>query len=76
MRETKSSVLKEIMNDVYQSTDFDEALQIVKDSIEESSIRGTEGRVIVIKAVQCGPSLVNLQQYITNSYFKYEGLGV
>ncbi len=74
--EKKSSVLKVIMEEVYTSTSFEDAFTIVKEHIEDSPIRESEGRMIINKAMQCGPSLTRLQQYITNSWFKYEGMGV
>ena len=72
----KSSILKSIMEDVYVSTSFDDALELVIEHIEASPISGDEGRKIINTAKQCGPSLTGLQTYITNSWFKYEGMGV
>ena len=72
----RSSVLKAIMEDIYAAEDFESALAIVKERLDTSEIRESEGRVIYIKAQGSAPSLLKLQQYITNSWFKYEGMAV
>jgi hypothetical protein len=74
--EKKSSVLKAIIEEVYVASSFEAAITIVKEHIEDSPIRGSEGRMIIHRAMECGPSLERLQQYLTNSWFKYEGMGV
>lgn len=75
---TKVSVLKEIMDKIYQSTDFDSALAIIKERMSDPqiSIHPEERRLIVLKAGLCMPSLVKLQQYVTNSYLKFSKMGV
>ncbi len=72
----RSSVLKAIMEDVYDASDFDTAITIVEEHLEQSEIRESEGRAILIKAKLCGPSLEKLQKYLTNSWLKYEGMSV
>ena len=73
----KKSVLRAILDGVYVAKSFEEGMKIVKDHLEnpECIIRPAEGRVIVIKAQMC-QSLPKLQQYITNSFLKFEGMGL
>jgi hypothetical protein len=73
----KSSVLRAIIDKVYVAKTFEEGMAVVKEHLEnpECHIRPAEGRVIVIKANMC-QSLPKLQQYLTNSFLKFEGLGL
>ena len=75
-KSVKASVLKDIIEDVYVSTSFEVAIEIVKEHLEASDIKESECRVILIKATRCAPSLEKLQEYLTNSWFKFEGLGI
>jgi len=75
-KSVKASVLKDIIEYVYVSTSFEVAIEIVKEHLEASDIKESECRVILIKATQCAPSLEDLQKYLTNSWFKFEGLGI
>lgn len=74
---SKVSVLRKIMEDVYAANTFDDGIAIVKSHLTsaECPIRKSEGAMIIQKATEC-ISLASLQQYITNSWFKYEGLGL
>ena len=72
----RSSVLKAIMEDVYDASDFDTAITMVEEHLEQSEIRESEGRTILIKSKGCAPSLLNLQKYLTNSWLHYEGMSV
>ena len=73
----KKSVLRAIIDQVYVAKTFEDGMKIVKEHLEnpECVIRPAEGRVIVIKAQMC-QTLPKLQQYLTNSWFKFEGMGV
>ncbi len=73
----KKSVLRAIIDQVYVVKSFEEGMKIVKEHLEnpECVIRPTEGRVIIIKAQMC-QTLPKLQQYLTNSWFKFEGMGL
>jgi len=73
----KVSVLRKIMEEVYTSKTFDEGINIVKNYLTSNDcpIRKSEGNMIIQKSIEC-TSLPKLQQYITNSWFKYEGMGV
>ena len=55
-KSVKASVLKDIIEDVYVSTSFEVAIEIVKEHLEASDIKESECRVILIKATQCAPS--------------------
>ena len=74
---TKTSVLKAIIEKVYVAKTFEEGMTILKEHLNDPQcvIRPAEGRVIIIKAQMC-LSLPKLQQYLTNSWFKFEGMGV
>lgn len=74
----KKSVLRAIIDQVYVAKSFEEGMKVVKEHLEnpECIIRPAEGRVIIIKAQQCDPSLSKLQQYLTNSWLKFEGMGL
>ena len=73
----KKSVLRAILDGVYAAKSFEEGMKIMKEHLEnpECAIRPAEGRVIVIKAQMC-QTLPKLQQYATNSFLKFEGLGL
>lgn len=66
------------MNDIYISKDFDSAFDVLKNRISdpEIHIHDEERRLIVLKAGLCMPSLLKLQQYVTNSYLKFSRMGV
>lgn len=74
---SKRSALRGIMESVYEANNYDEALDRVIHHIEsdECPIRESEGKMIITKARLC-VSLVDLQKYVTNSWLKYEGMGV
>ena len=72
-----TSSLRSILNDVYTSKSLEEAsskLTVYLDS-DTCAIRKTEARRIRIKASMC-KSLLQLQQYVTNSFLKFEGYAV
>lgn len=71
----KTSVLKIILDQVFVSTSYEQALEIVKARLNESKINDRDKRLILITAKQC-ETLPKLQQYITNSYFKFSGMSV
>jgi len=72
----RSSVLKAIMEDVYEASDFDTAITIIEEHLEQSEMKDSDGRTILIKSKGCAPSLLKLQTYITNSWLHYEGMSV
>ena len=72
----RSSVLKAIMEDIYEASDFDTAVTMVEEHLETSKIKDSDGRTILIKAKGCAPSLLKLQTYITNSWLHYEGMSL
>jgi hypothetical protein len=73
----KTSVLKAILDDVYVAGSFEDAMAVIQKRLDEpdSPIRDADKRMILIKSMQC-QGLVSLQKYITNSYFKFSGMGV
>ena len=74
---TKASVLEVILNKVYLSKNLDEAKAIVKDHLEQhgSAMSQQDKHAIIVKSSMCS-SLLSLQTYITNSYFKYQKMGL
>jgi len=75
MSKEKKSVLRAILDDVYQSKTFDEAFAITEKLLTESKLHDNEKRVMILNAKGC-VTLPRLQQYLTNSWLKYENLGV
>ena len=75
---TKSSVLKVIMEAIYETTSYEHAMGILKTRLDDPScsILGSDKRKIMMKALQCDPSLTKLQQYLTNSWLFFEGMSV
>jgi hypothetical protein len=76
-KKSKVSVLRSIVNDIYVSKSFEEALATVFKHLDdpEVSIHDNERFLIKRKAELCG-SLLALQKYITNSFLKYENMSV
>lgn len=74
---TKTSVLKAIMEEIYTAPNYDIGMVTLRARLEDadSPIRDGEKRMIMMKAQQCEPSLPKLQQYLTNSWLKFEGMG-
>jgi len=75
MSNVKSSTLRIIIDRVYTAKDYESGLQIVTDLLTspDCPIRGSEASGILMRAKQC-PNLLGLQKYLTNSFFRYEGL--
>ena len=71
----KQSVLRAILDLVYQSKTVEEAFAITEKLLLESPLRENEKQNMIRNAKGCA-SLVKLQQYITNSFIKYENLGI
>ena len=69
----KHSVLRAILNQVYQAKTLEEAFAITEKLLLGSPLRENEKQAIIRNAEEC-TSLVRLQQYITNSWLKYEGM--
>ncbi|MEN6622936.1 MAG: hypothetical protein ABFD50_15480 [Smithella sp.] len=65
------------MERVYDSKTFEEALNAVKERLNDPScvIHENEKRMILMKAEAC-ITLINLQKYITNSWLRFEKMGV
>lgn len=73
--EEKKSVLRAIIDQVYECPSRDLALIIVKDHLEKSSL--PQGfKDLMIRQAQGCETLIRLQTYITNSFLKYEMGGV
>ena len=75
MSNVKSSTLRVIIENVYSAKDHANGIQILMAHLEKPDcpIRSLEASGIVMRAKQC-PTLLALQKYLTNSWFKYEGL--
>lgn len=73
---TKRSVLRAILDQVYTSKSFEDALNTVKTRLDDPTcvIHGAEKNLIIMRATDC-LTLVKLQMYITNSFLKYEKMG-
>ena len=70
----KYSVLRAILDQVYQSKTLEEAFAITEKLLIESPLRENEKQAMIRNAKSCA-SLVKLQQYCTNSFLKYENMG-
>ncbi len=73
--EEKRSVLRAILDQVYECPSRDLALIIVKDHLEKSKLPDGFKKLMIGQAEQC-ETLIALQKYITNSFLKYESNGV
>jgi len=76
-KEAKKSVLRAILDDVYVAKNYDDAMLAIMNRLGDPNciIRGPDAKLIVTKAQMC-LSLPKLQQYITNSFLKFEGMGL
>jgi len=72
--EEKRSVLRAILNQVYECPSRDLALIIVKDHLEKSNLPDGFKKLMIHQASEC-ETLLALQKYVTNSFLKYENLG-
>lgn len=75
MKHTHQSVLRAILDDVYTAKTLEAGLAIVEKLLVDSPVREEEKRLMILHAKGC-QTLVKLQTYITNSFLKYEGMGV
>ena len=75
MKHTHQSVLRAILDDVYTAKTLEAGLAIVEKLLVDSPVREEEKRLMILHAKGC-PTLPKLQQYVTNSWLKFEGLGV
>jgi len=73
--EEKRSVLRAILDQVYECPSRDLALIIVKDHLEKSKLPDGFKKLMIHQASEC-ETLVRLQTYITNSFLKFEGHSV
>lgn len=73
--EEKRSVLRAILNQVYECPSRDLALIIVKDHLEKSNLPDGFKKLMIGQASEC-ETLIRLQTYITNSFLKFEGYSV
>ncbi len=73
MSNAKSSTLRVIIENVYSAKDHANGIQILMAHLEKPDcpIRSLEAIGIVMRAKQC-PTLLALQKYLTNSWFRYE----
>ena len=73
----KISALHSIINDIYTATTLEAAMDKLEVHLKsaECPIRDSEKRIILIKARGC-TKLLGLQTYMTNSFLKFENLGV
>jgi len=74
---TKQSVLRDIMERVYDSKTYEDAMNAVNERLNDPLcvIRENEKRMILMKAKEC-VTLIALQTYITNSWLRFEGMPV
>ena len=70
-----NGTLNEYMNQIYSSTDLDACRQLFINIVNNSTIRVEDRRRMVLQANQCD-SLIKLQTYATNSFFRFNKLGV
>ncbi len=75
MSNVKSSALRVIIEKVYTAKDYESGLKIVSDLLTspDCPIRGSEASGILARA-KLTPNLLGLQKYLTNSWFRYEGM--
>lgn len=77
LTEPKQSVLREILNKVYEASSKEDALKIVTDYLNDPAcvIRQSQRKSMLVFANRCG-TLISLQNYVTNSFLYFEGNGV
>lgn len=73
--EEKRSVLRAILDQVYECPSLALAQIIIKDHLEKSKLPQGFKDLMIRQATEC-ETLIRLQTYITNSFLKYEKLGV
>ena len=73
--EEKRSVLRSILDQVYQCPSLDLAQIIIKDHLEKSKLPDGFKKLMIGQAEQC-ETLIALQKYITNSFLRFEGHSV
>ena len=73
--EEKKSVLRSILNQVYECPSLNLAQVIIKDHLEKSNLPQGFKDLMIRQSNEC-ETLIALQKYITNSYLKYESNGV
>ena len=75
LTEPKQSVLREILNKVYEASSKEDALKIVTDYLNDPAcvIRQSQRKSMLVFANRCG-TLISLQNYVTNSFLYFEGM--
>jgi hypothetical protein len=68
-------VFDKVINEVYECKDLESCKQLVIDVITHSKINAYDKAKILL-TTRNQEDLAGLQQYITNSYFQYNGLKV
>jgi hypothetical protein len=71
----KRSALRAIIDTIYTSKTLEEALGVVEHHLNDADLRIDEysKNLMLVKSRAC-VSLVALQKYMTNSWFKFEGM--
>ena len=71
-----TSIITSQINDIYTATDKAKALELFNKLVDESARLNAKTKYAMkINAARCG-TLIQLQTYVTNSMFKFEGMGV
>lgn len=69
------SILQSHMNELYECTDLDSCRKLALQIVTNSRINSKDKHIMAVKIGQ-QTSLIALQTYLTNSFFKYVGMGV
>lgn len=75
MQKHIKSVLEPIIQNVYKAQSLEEGKKLMKELIDKTEIKKEDKNKMLREVDKCY-SLVKLQFYCTNAYFKFEGLGV